>query len=110
GPAGGGGSATAGGAPSSPSGGASSAGGATGGASEGSGGDAPMGSGGAMDNRPPAAPEGVIPNEPYSGNLPGNKGDWRTGLISPTLVLDHHNQPAIVNGYLFISGNSRFWM
>ncbi|OQX67103.1 MAG: hypothetical protein B6A08_17000 [Sorangiineae bacterium NIC37A_2] len=104
-----GGDAGVGGAPTS-SGSASSAGGATGGASEGSGGEPVMGSGGAIEELPPAAPEGVIPNEPYNGNLPSNKGDWRTGLISPTLELDHHNQPAIINGYLFISGNSRFWM
>jgi len=73
-----------------------------------SGGATEPGSGGAVEQGPPAAPEGVIPNDPYNGTLPTNKNDWRTGLISPTLESDHHNQPAVINGYLQLTGNSRF--
>lgn len=72
------------------------------------GGGSTSGSGGAIDEGPPAAPEGVIPNEPYDGTLPTNKNDWQLGLISPTLESEHHNQPSVINGYLQLTGNSRF--
>lgn len=89
-------------------GGAHAVGGASGGSQTSSGGGDTTGSGGVIDEGPPAAPEGVIPNKPYDGTLPTNKNDWRIGLISPTLESDHHNQPAVINGYLQITGNSRF--
>lgn len=58
---------------------------------------------------PPAAPEGVIPNEEYPGNMVDIPQErWQDGLISPTLEFEHHNQPSIINGYLQITGNSRF--
>jgi hypothetical protein len=91
--------------------GAAGAGGAsagTAGTSAGSGG-ASAGSGGNPDEGPPAAPEGEIPNEEQPAdkvNVP--KDDWEDGLISPTLESEHHNQPAVINGYLQLTGNSRF--
>lgn len=58
---------------------------------------------------PPAAPEGVIPNDEYPASMVDIPQDrWREGLISPTLEFEHHNQPSIINGYLQITGNSRF--
>lgn len=92
---------------------------ASGGASPGSGGvvgpggspsgGSSAGTGGMVDDGPPAAPEGTIPNESYPGSVadPG-KNNWRDGLISPTLEFEHHNQPSVINGYLQITGNSRF--
>jgi hypothetical protein len=82
----------------------------TGGASTGTGGTggAVKGTGG-TDEGPPAAPEGVIPNDPQppsTVNLP--KDQWPNGLISPTLESEHHNQPSVINGYLALTGNSRF--
>jgi hypothetical protein len=35
------------------------------------------------------------------------KGEWETGLVSPTLESEHHNQPSVINGYLQLTGNSR---
>lgn len=62
-----------------------------------------------MDEGPPAGPEGVIPNDSYPEDKVGLPKDrWRDGLISPTLESEHHNQPSIINGYLQITGNSRF--
>jgi len=61
------------------------------------------------DSRPPAAPEGVIPNREYPAtmvNVP--KAQWQRGLVSPTLESEHHNQPAVINGYLQLTGNARF--
>ncbi len=79
------------------------------GGSAGAGGD-PAGAGGTPpDEGPPAAPEGVIPNDPRPPsmvNLP--KDQWERGLISPTLESEHHNQPSVINGYLALTGNSRF--
>lgn len=91
-------------------------------ASPGTGGEAFTGSGGhtgdrgntggspdEIDEGPPAAPAGFIPNDPQPSNRINLKADqWRLGLISPTLEFAHHNQPSIINGYLFISGNSIF--
>lgn len=71
----------------------------------------PAGSGGSLggdDDGPPAAPEGTIPNDPYDGVLPTKKDDWELGLISPTLESEHHNQPSVINGYLQLTGNSRY--
>jgi hypothetical protein len=62
-----------------------------------------------VDNRPPAAPEGVIPNREYPPemvNVPTN--DWQRGLVSPTLESEHHNQPSVINGYLALTGDARF--
>jgi hypothetical protein len=62
-----------------------------------------------VDDRPPAAPEGVIPNEAYPPervNVPTD--DWQRGLISPTLESEHHNQPSVINGYLALTGDARF--
>jgi len=65
--------------------------------------------GGQIDEGPPAGPEGVIPNEPYPDSVANpSKDDWQDGLISPTLESEHHNQPAVINGYLQITGNSMF--
>lgn len=91
--------------------------GATGGAA--AGGDAGASSGGSAvgtggqtdlpDDGPPAAPEGVIPNEEYPADVVGvPKDQWRKGIISPTLEFEHHNQPSVINGYLQLTGNSRF--
>ncbi len=67
------------------------------------------GSGGGLDDGPPAGPEGVIPNEPYPESVASpSKANWQDGLISPTLESEHHNQPAVINGYLQITGNSMF--
>lgn len=82
--------------------------GATGSGGEAGGGGSSQGAGGTTEEGPPAAPEGVIPNEPYDGVLPTNKSDWELGLISPTLESEHHNQPSVINGYLQLTGNSRF--
>jgi hypothetical protein len=87
-------------------------GGASGGATAsggGSGGGGSPGSGGAADDGPPAGPEGVIPNESYPDSVASpSKANWQDGLISPTLESEHHNQPAVINGYLQITGNSMF--
>jgi hypothetical protein len=97
-PAGSGGSGDGGSTPTS-SGGAAVA---TGGGANGSGGMPP-------DDGPPAGPEGVIPNEPYPESVASpSKANWQDGLISPTLESEHHNQPAVINGYLQITGNSMF--
>lgn len=82
-----------------------------GGTSAGTGGAAAgAGSGGTTpDEGPPAGPEGVIPNDeqpPTKVDLP--KDQWEDGLISPTLESEHHNQPAVINGYLQLTGNARF--
>lgn len=75
---------------------------ASGGSSDGSG-------GAVIDNGPPAAPEGTIPNEEYPNNVANpSKNNWKDGLISPTLESEHHNQPSIINGYLQLTGNSMF--
>jgi len=80
----------------------------SGGSDAGSGGSAP-GGGGIPEEWPPAAPEGMIPNEPYPENVASpSKDNWQDGLISPTLESEHHNQPAVINGYLQITGNSMF--
>lgn len=49
-----------------------------------------------MDDGPPAAPEGQLPNEPRDS----------LGLLSDTLEFGHHNQPSIINGYLQLTGNA----
>lgn len=84
----------------------------SGGDSSGSGGSSSDGSGGALvEEGPPAAPEGTIPNDEYPSNVAGpTKNNWRDGLISPTLESEHHNQPSIINGYLQLTGNSMFSM
>jgi len=65
--------------------------------------------GGQPDDGPPAGPEGVIPNDPYPESVANpSKDNWQDGLISPTLESEHHNQPAVINGYLQITGNSMF--
>src|SRR5690606_21189372 len=62
-----------------------------------------------VEEGPPAAPEGVVPNEEYPADMVDLPPDrWRDGLVSPTLEFEHHNQPSIINGYLQITGNSRF--
>lgn len=61
------------------------------------------------DDGPPAAPEGVIPNDEYPEDMVDiPKGEWESGLVSPTLESEHHNQPSVINGYLQLTGNSRF--
>lgn len=92
--------------------GGSGSGSGSGGTQAGTGGAAP-GSGGSggmpPDDGPPAGPEGVIPNEPYPESVASpSKANWQDGLISPTLESEHHNQPAVINGYLQITGNSMF--
>ncbi len=84
--------------------------GGTGGAASGGSASGTGGSGGTIiDDGPPAAPEGTIPNDEYSPDMVDiPKDQWRKGLISPTLESEHHNQPSIINGYLQITGNSRF--
>jgi hypothetical protein len=56
-------------------------------------------------------PAGKIANNPQpatSTNLP--KDQWQKGFVSPTLLAGKHlTQPAVVNGYLLISGNEEFW-
>lgn len=62
-----------------------------------------------IDEGPPAAPEGTIPNtEQPPSRINLSSSQWQLGLISPTLEFAHHNQPSIINGYLFLSGNSVF--
>ena len=80
----------------------------SGGATTGSGGaQTSGGTGGTPDDAPPAAPEGIIPNDPQDPSTVGTtNNDWPDGLISDTLESGHHNQPSIINGYLFLSGNS----
>src|SRR5262245_27689227 len=66
------------------------------------------------ENAPPnhgsaAAPEGVIPNEAQPANkVDVAEEDWANGLVSPTLESEHHNQPAVINGYLQLTGDARF--
>jgi hypothetical protein len=73
------------------------------------GGGASAGSGGTAPEEPPAAPEGSIPNDPQPPSKVGiPKDKWADGLISPTLESEHHNQPAVINGYLQLTGNARF--
>jgi Bacterial Ig-like domain/LVIVD repeat len=61
------------------------------------------------DNLPPSRPKGNIPSDSYPDDLIDLPSDrWRDGLISPTLESEHHNQPAVVNGYLQLTGNARF--
>ncbi len=89
------------------SGGDGASSGGSGGTSAGGGGTSTGGTG--VEEGPPAAPEGTVPNEaqpPSRINL--NSSQWQLGLISPTLEFAHHNQPSIINGYLFLSGNSVF--
>lgn len=67
------------------------------------------GTGGTVDEGPPAEPEGVIPNEEYPPTMVDiPKEQWPQGLVSPTLESEHHNQPSVINGYLQLTGNSRF--
>jgi hypothetical protein len=62
-----------------------------------------------VEELPPAAPEGVIPNEEYPPDTVNlAPGEWERGLVSPTLESDHHNQPSVINGYLQLTGNARF--
>lgn len=63
-----------------------------------------------LDEELPAAePEGVIPSQAYPESLIDlPRENWADGLISPTLESEHHNQPAIINGYLQLTGNARF--
>ncbi len=66
------------------------------------------------ENAPPyrgsrAAPEGVIPNdEQPASKVDVAEDDWANGLVSSTLESEHHNQPAVINGYLQLTGNARF--
>jgi hypothetical protein len=79
----------------------------TGGAAAGSAGTA--GAAGTAPEGPPAAPEGVIPNDEYPEDMVGiPKDEWESGLVSPTLESEHHNQPSVINGYLQLTGNARF--
>lgn len=107
--------AAAGSEPSS-GGGPSDTGGTTASGAPSAGGSAPVGAGGSTAGAPPTgsemtAPEGKLPNSPYTGmeNLP--KSDWAKGLVSPTLLDKHHiGQSSVVNGYLVVGGNEEFWM
>jgi hypothetical protein len=130
---------SAGGAPSQGTGAASSSGGATSdtGGSVGSGGEDALGSGGTggSDADVPAAggmddsggtgngsggaigvdydrPDGTIPNSPQSPDRVGvSESDWAEGLISPTFLKGNQiNQPQVLNGYLIIAGNEKFWI
>jgi hypothetical protein len=58
-----------------------------------------------------SVPEGVIPNEAQPSSVVNvNQGSWAQGLISPSLLEGHQiNQPAVINGYMFITGNEEFW-
>jgi hypothetical protein len=57
----------------------------------------------------PSRPEGRVPNQAHPPGLIDLPRDrWEEGLISPTLESEHHNQPAIINGYLMLAGNARF--
>jgi hypothetical protein len=58
-----------------------------------------------------SAPEGVIPNEPQPSSVVNvNQQSWSQGLISPSLLEGHQiNQPAVINGYMLITGNEEFW-
>ncbi len=106
-----GGTSTASGGVTGSTGGAASGGAETGGTNSGmsTGGDQATGGAPPDDDGPPAAPEGVIPNQAYPEDTVGLPKDrWQDGLISPTLESEHHNQPSVINGYLQITGNSRF--
>jgi hypothetical protein len=62
-----------------------------------------------VEDVPPSRPEGTVPNDSYPEDLIGLPRDrWQDGLISPTLESEHHNQPAVINGYLQLTGNARF--
>jgi len=100
-----GGSSTTGGATSASGGGD----GGTGADTSGTGGAQSSGTGGVEEDGPPAAPEGTIPNDSYPNDVANpTKTNWEDGLISATLEFEHHNQPSVINGYLQITGNSRF--
>lgn len=104
----GGGTASDGGSSGSSGGGVAGAGG---GSVAGDGGTASgaAGSAGGAGEVGPSRPKGTIPNDPQPEtklNLP--RDEWQSGLISPTLESEHHNQPAVVNGYLQLNGNARF--
>ncbi len=103
---GGGGSGASGGTPASGGTGgtpATETGGTSGSGGEGTSG----GTGGAVDDRPPAGPEGTVPNDPQDPSTVGTtNSNWPDGLISDTLEFGHHNQPSIINGYLQLTGNA----
>jgi hypothetical protein len=54
---------------------------------------------------------GKIPNSAQPASKTNlEKGDWKNGLISPTLLAGHQlTQPAVVHGYLLMGGNEEFW-
>jgi len=56
-----------------------------------------------------SGPKGIVPNDSYPPELINPpREEWASALISPTLESEHHNQPAIINGYLQLTGNARF--
>ncbi len=106
-----GGSAVSGGSAStSGSGGGGGTGTVLGGSGGSGGGTAGIDAGGEGGSEPEliTSPEGTIPNAGMpTDTLDLPRGDWRDGLISPTLEQDHHqNQPIVVNGYLQGAGNA----
>ncbi|HSC88303.1 MAG TPA: hypothetical protein VLC09_13565, partial [Polyangiaceae bacterium] len=67
------------------------------------------GSGGGPLDEGPSRPLGYVPNQAYPDEMVNpSRENWRLGILSPTLEFAHHNQPAIINGYLQLTGNARF--
>lgn len=64
--------------------------------------------------QPPVAfsgPEGTIPNAPQPSSVVNvDQSSWAQGHVSPSLLEGTQiNQPAVINGYMFITGNEEFW-
>jgi hypothetical protein len=64
--------------------------------------------------QPPLAfsgPEGTIPNDAQPSSVVNvDQGSWAQGLVSPSFLEGHQiNQPAVINGYMLITGNEEFW-
>ena len=87
--------------------GASTTGGTSNGGTSNGGSTSSGGSGGTAPTL--SGPQGTIPNQDYPESMVEiPREEWESALISPTLESEHHNQPAIINGYLQLTGNSRF--
>jgi hypothetical protein len=84
-----------------------------------------MGAGGVTDPGPMvgfARPKGTIPNKPMPATMINAsnsdcKANWQKGILSTTPMEaspqprgedGHHNQPAVLNGYLHLNGNAGF--
>lgn len=72
-------------------------------------GDGDVAGTGGSDSVTFSRPQGEIIQYVYSPEQIDTERElWQTGLVSPTLESEHHNQPHIINGYLQLTGNARF--